>query len=134
MHKRRIGPFEVSGIGLGCMSLSHAYGSPPPRAQAEEVLLGALDAGYTFFDKLQPVIRIGSVDPEVGKDEGPLRVVAGDSKTIAPNDEITAYELAVNYYLKKHDAKVQLSGSFFDPEQRESKTTFDLILATQVAF
>jgi hypothetical protein len=91
-------------------------------------------AGYTFFDALQPVVRIGSIDPEVGKDEGPLKAVAGDSKSLAPNDEITAYEVAVNYYLKKHDAKVQLSGSFFDPEQRESKTTFDLILATQIAF
>ena len=26
---RRIGPFEVSEIGLGCMNLSHAYGMPP---------------------------------------------------------------------------------------------------------
>ena len=50
MQTRRIGQFEVSAIGLGCMSLSHAYGAPPPRAQAEQVLLGALDAGYTFFD------------------------------------------------------------------------------------
>lgn len=50
MEARRIGPFEVSAIGLGCMSLSHAYGPPPPRDQAERVLLGALDAGYTFFD------------------------------------------------------------------------------------
>lgn len=50
MQTRRIGPFEVSTIGLGCMSLSHAYGAPPPREQAEAVLLGALDAGYTFFD------------------------------------------------------------------------------------
>ncbi|WP_374471088.1 aldo/keto reductase [Phenylobacterium sp.] len=50
MDKRRLGPFEVSAIGLGCMSLSHAYGSPPPREIAEQVLLGALDAGYTFFD------------------------------------------------------------------------------------
>ena len=91
-------------------------------------------AGYTFFDALQPVVRIGSIDPEVGKDEGPLKAVAGDPKSLAPNDEITAYEVAVNYYLKKHDAKVQLSGSFFDPEQRESKTTFDLIFATQIAF
>jgi hypothetical protein len=91
-------------------------------------------AGYTFFDALQPVVRVGSIDPEVGKDEGSLRAVAGDPKSLAPNDEITAYEVAVNYYLKKHDAKVQLSGSFFDPEQRESKTTFDLILATQIAF
>jgi len=50
MQKRRVGPFEVSAIGLGCMSLSHAYGPPPPREQAEQVLLGALDAGYTFLD------------------------------------------------------------------------------------
>lgn len=50
MDKRRLGEFEVSAIGLGCMSLSHAYGTPPPREQAERVLLGALDAGYTFFD------------------------------------------------------------------------------------
>ena len=84
-------------------------------------------AGYTFFDKLQPVVRIGSVDPEVGADEH-------GSTTIDKNDEITAYEFGVNYYLKKHDAKVQLSGSFFDPEQRVAKTTFDLILASQVSF
>jgi aryl-alcohol dehydrogenase-like predicted oxidoreductase len=50
MDKRRIGPFDVSAIGLGCMSLSHSYGPPPPRETAERVLLGAIDAGYTFFD------------------------------------------------------------------------------------
>ena len=50
MEKRSIGPFEVSAIGMGCMSLSHGYGPPAPRDQAERVLLGALDAGYTFFD------------------------------------------------------------------------------------
>jgi hypothetical protein len=50
MEKRPVGPFEVSAIGLGCMSLSHAYGPPPPREQAERVLKGALDAGYTFLD------------------------------------------------------------------------------------
>ena len=50
MDQRQLGPFSVSAIGLGCMSLSHAYGPPPPRDQAERVLLGALDAGYTFFD------------------------------------------------------------------------------------
>ncbi len=50
MLQRKVGPFEVSAIGLGCMSLSHAYGAPPPRDQAERVLLGALDEGYTFFD------------------------------------------------------------------------------------
>lgn len=50
MQTRKLGSFEVSAIGLGCMSLSQSYGSAPPRAQAEEVLRGALDAGYTFFD------------------------------------------------------------------------------------
>ena len=50
MQKRKLGPFDVSAIGLGCMSLSHAYGSPPPRETAERVLKGALDAGYTFLD------------------------------------------------------------------------------------
>jgi hypothetical protein len=48
--QRRVGPFDVSAIGLGCMSLSHAYGPPPRREQAERVLKGALDAGYTFLD------------------------------------------------------------------------------------
>jgi aryl-alcohol dehydrogenase-like predicted oxidoreductase len=50
MQTRRIGEFDVSCIGLGCMSLSWAYGPPPPREQAEAVLKGALDAGYTFLD------------------------------------------------------------------------------------
>lgn len=48
--RRRIGPFEVSPIGLGCMNLSHAYGTPPPPRQAGELLLRALDSGVDFFD------------------------------------------------------------------------------------
>lgn len=47
---RRLGGFEVSAIGLGCMSLSHAYGPPPPRDQARALLLRALAIGTTFFD------------------------------------------------------------------------------------
>jgi len=91
-------------------------------------------AGYTFFERLQPIVRIGSIDPEVGVDEHALIATPGDAKTYAPNDEITAYEFCLNYYLKQHDAKIQLSGSWFDPEQRGANTTFDMILASQVAF
>ncbi|MBL8288983.1 MAG: aldo/keto reductase [Rubrivivax sp.] len=47
---RRIGPFSVFPIGLGCMNFSHAYGAPPPAEQAERVLLAALEAGVTLFD------------------------------------------------------------------------------------
>ena len=50
MKPRRIGPFEVSAIGLGCMNLSHAYGTPPPRDVATAVLDGALNGGITLFD------------------------------------------------------------------------------------
>ena len=47
---RRLGPFTVTSIGLGCMNLSHAYGVPPSAEQGERVLLAALDAGVTLFD------------------------------------------------------------------------------------
>ena len=50
MQYRHIGPFNVSAIGLGCMNLSHAYGTPISADQAERVLLTALDAGVTLFD------------------------------------------------------------------------------------
>ena len=50
MRTRQLGPFSVSAIGLGCMSLSHAYGAPPPVEAGEALLLKALDLGYSFFD------------------------------------------------------------------------------------
>ena len=50
MRSRNLGPFSVSAIGLGCMSLSHAYGAPPPVEAGEDLLLKALDLGYSFFD------------------------------------------------------------------------------------
>ena len=50
MPKRRVGPFAVSAIGLGCMNLSHAYGAPPPEAAAQALLREALDLGVTLFD------------------------------------------------------------------------------------
>jgi hypothetical protein len=84
-------------------------------------------AGYTFFEKLQPLVRIGSLDPDVDNDEH--GALAAD-----PNDETTTYELGVNYYFKSHDAKLQLAGGFFDPEQRSQHTRFDATLAAQIAF
>ncbi len=50
MKKRALGPLQVNPIGLGCMNLDHAYGPSVSEAQGERVLLGALDAGYDFFD------------------------------------------------------------------------------------
>ena len=50
MHTRKLGSFDVSALGMGCMSLSHAYGTPPPADAAAAVLHAALDAGYTHVD------------------------------------------------------------------------------------
>ncbi len=66
MKTRKIGPFEVSAIGLGCMNLSHAYGSPPSEADAARVLLTALDAGVTLFDTAA-LYGFGANETLVGK-------------------------------------------------------------------
>lgn len=50
MTTRRIANTEVASVGLGCMNLSHAYGTPPSAKDAEAMLLGALDLGVNHFD------------------------------------------------------------------------------------
>src|SRR5262245_3919894 len=50
MNTRSLGPFTVSEIALGCMSLSWAYGVPPEPDAAAALLLKALDLGYTHVD------------------------------------------------------------------------------------
>jgi aryl-alcohol dehydrogenase-like predicted oxidoreductase len=63
---RRIGPFTVNPIGLGCMNLSHAYGTPPSEADAERLLLTALDEGVTLFDTAA-LYGFGSNESLVGR-------------------------------------------------------------------
>ena len=48
--KRKLGPFTLGPIGLGCMSLSHAYGTPPDPAHSTRLLNRALDIGCDFID------------------------------------------------------------------------------------
>ena len=95
MEKRSVGPFEVSAIGLGCMGLSHGYGPPAPRDRAERVLLGALDAGYSFFDTAA-VYGLGHNESLVGEVLGPHRdrivlaskcgITVGDERRIAGDE------------------------------------------------
>ncbi|MFT6916729.1 MAG: aryl-alcohol dehydrogenase-like predicted oxidoreductase [Motiliproteus sp.] len=49
MVTRKVGPFDVSALGLGCMNMSSGYGAADDDA-SEVLLLAALDAGYRFFD------------------------------------------------------------------------------------
>jgi aryl-alcohol dehydrogenase-like predicted oxidoreductase len=51
MQKRKLGnDLEVSALGLGCMGMTFAYGSPPNRQEMISLLRGAVDLGVTFFD------------------------------------------------------------------------------------
>src|SRR5262245_48509516 len=50
MQTRKLGPYEVSAIGYGCMNLSHGYGPPQPPDVCERMIRRALDLGVTHFD------------------------------------------------------------------------------------
>jgi len=50
MNTRQVGPFTVNPIGLGCMNICPVYGTPPSEADAQKLLLTALDEGVVFFD------------------------------------------------------------------------------------
>ena len=65
MRTRKIGPFEVSAIGLGCMSMSQAYGKPDPE-ESERALHRALDVGYTFLDTAS-VYGLGHNEKLIGR-------------------------------------------------------------------
>jgi len=54
MRKRKLGKngLEVSAIGLGCMGMSYAYGTPEERDETESIatIHRAIELGVTFFD------------------------------------------------------------------------------------
>ena len=45
-----LGGRKVKPVGLGCMSLSWAYGTPPSDEDGERLLSRALDLGYDQLD------------------------------------------------------------------------------------
>ncbi|HZY18017.1 MAG TPA: aldo/keto reductase [Ramlibacter sp.] len=137
MPTRQLGPFSVFPIGLGCMNLSHAYGTPPPPEQGERLLLAALDAGVTLFDTAA-LYGFGANETLVGRvlkprrdaitlcskggmagvagDDGVLRrVIDGRPETIRRNCEDSLRRLQTDvidlYYLHRWDKKVPIEES-----------------------
>jgi len=137
MNTRNIGPFAVSTIGLGCMNLSHAYGTPPSAEQGARVLLAALDAGVTLFDTaalygfganetlvgrvLKPHRRKftlaskGGMAGVTGDDGAMRRVIDGRPEAIRRNCEDSLRRLQTDvidlYYLHRWDKKVPIEDS-----------------------
>jgi aryl-alcohol dehydrogenase-like predicted oxidoreductase len=50
MKTRKIGDLEVSALGLGCMSMSSAYGPPADKADMIKLIRFAHKRGVTLFD------------------------------------------------------------------------------------
>jgi aryl-alcohol dehydrogenase-like predicted oxidoreductase len=138
MNNRKLGAFQVSEIGLGCMNLSHAYGAPVSEAQAERVLLTALDQGVTFFDtaalygfgsnetlvgkvlkshrqKFTLASKCGMTGVDVNGDGKLVRVIDGRPETIRSTCEAALKRLQTDvidlYYLHRWDKKVPIEDS-----------------------
>lgn len=75
-------------------------------------------AGYTFLERIQPVLRVGFVDPNLDEDD----------------DRTTHYDAGLNYYLRGQEARLTLSVSVFDQQAADAPSTIDGILAAQVSF
>ena len=138
MQQRQLGPFQVSAIGLGCMNICHAYGSPISEDQAEKLLLAALDAGVTHFDTaalygfglsetlvgkyLSPrrseftlVSKCGMQGVDVNGDGKPVRVIDGRPETLRATCEAALKRLKTDvidlYYLHRWDKQVPIEES-----------------------
>jgi aryl-alcohol dehydrogenase-like predicted oxidoreductase len=138
MQTRKLGPFDVSAISLGCMNLSHAYGAPVSAEQAERVLLAALDSGVTMFDtaalygfgtnetlvgkvlsrhrsRFTLASKCGMTGVDVAGDGKLVRVIDGRPETIRATCEAALKRLQTDvidlYYLHRWDKQVPLEDS-----------------------
>ena len=64
--KRQLGGRSVNPVGLGCMSLSWAYGTPPSEEYAVQLLNRALDLGYDHLDTAN-IYGLGHNETLLGK-------------------------------------------------------------------
>jgi aryl-alcohol dehydrogenase-like predicted oxidoreductase len=132
LKRRKIGPFEVSSIGFGCMSLSHAYNPPVSPEQAEKVLNRALDLGCDFLDTAS-LYGFGHNETTVGNvlsgrrkefvlaskcgmtGVDGVRVIDGRAETIKATCDASLQRLRTDvidlYYLHRWDKKVPIEES-----------------------
>jgi len=132
MQQRKLGEFSVSALGLGCMNLSHAYGTPPAPEAAGALLLRALERGITFFDTAA-LYGFGANETLLGKVLKPhrskivlaskcgmtgvdgKRVIDGRPETLKRTCDESLQRLQTDvidlYYLHRRDFKVPIEDS-----------------------
>ena len=131
---QRLNAVNAPSIGLGCMNLSHGYGSIVPESAALRALDKAFDMGYRHFDtatlygataneqvvgralegkrkQLFLASKCGmAMDPESGK-----RVIDGHPATLRKQCEASLARLRTDhldlYYLHRLDRKVPIEES-----------------------
>ena len=72
MTTRTLAGHTVNPIGLGCMNLSHAYGTPPDETSAIQLLQRAVELGCNHFDTAT-LYGFGANETLVGKALKPYR-------------------------------------------------------------
>ncbi|MBL1375857.1 aldo/keto reductase [Zobellella iuensis] len=126
--------FDQPGIGLGCMNLSHAYGSPLSEADAVRALQTAFDLGYRHFDtatlyggganetllgkalhdKRQQLFLASKCGMAIGRDSG-KKEIDGRPATLKRQCEDSLRRLQTDcldlYYLHRLDPRVPVEES-----------------------
>lgn len=130
--RRMIAGRALHPVGLGCMNLSWAYGSPPAHAEKLRLLNRALDLGYDHFDTAN--IYGGGANEELLREavghrrdefllaskvgmrvDGPRRGVDCSPDAIAASLDASLARLGTEridlYYMHRFDPKVPIADS-----------------------
>jgi aryl-alcohol dehydrogenase-like predicted oxidoreductase len=129
---RTIAGAPLHPVGLGCMNLSWAYGTPPSPEEGAELLARALDLGYNHFDTAR-IYGAGQNEALIGETlkgrrnefflaskcgivvEGPKRGVDCSPQAIRTAIDKSLELLQTDhidlYYMHRFDPKVPIAGS-----------------------
>jgi len=129
---REIAGRKLHPVGLGCMNLSWAYGSPPSPQEGAELLARALDLGYDHLDTAR-IYGMGKNEELIGETlkgrrnefflaskcgivvDGPRRGIDCGPETIRSAIDASLELLQTDhidlYYLHRFDPKVPIADS-----------------------
>jgi aryl-alcohol dehydrogenase-like predicted oxidoreductase len=132
VQQRTINGRAVHPVGLGCMSLSWAYGTAPSDEDGARLLLRALDLGYDHFDTAN-IYGLGHNESLIGKTlkarrqeiflatktgiivDGPRRGIDCSPEAIRASIDMSLSRLQTDhvdlFYLHRFDPKVPIADS-----------------------